>query len=128
MVVSVARPTNTSATDQPQRERLHQQQLHLQHLPRQKLEVAEVLVGLATDTTVYLSRRGEALKVNKLTFTNQAHRGEVLCLKYITIRPPGQDGEDDSGPLSPRNKYLLARKLLLLHLTVRLASSSDRSP
>ena len=34
--------------------------------------VAEVLVGLATDTTVYLSRRGEALKVNKLTFTIRA--------------------------------------------------------
>ena len=33
------------------------------------LLVAEVLVGLATDTTVYLSRQGEALKVNKWTFT-----------------------------------------------------------
>ena len=34
--------------------------------------VAEVLVGLATDTKVYLSRREEALKVNKLTFTIRA--------------------------------------------------------
>ena len=34
--------------------------------------VAEVLVGLATDTTVYLSRRGKALKVDKLTFTIRA--------------------------------------------------------
>ena len=33
---------------------------------------AEVLVGLEPDTTVYLSRRGEALKVNKLTFTIRA--------------------------------------------------------
>ena len=33
---------------------------------------AEVLVDLATDTTVYLSRRGKALKVNKLTFTIRA--------------------------------------------------------
>ena len=31
-----------------------------------------MLVGLATDTTVYLSRRGEVLKVNKLTFTTRA--------------------------------------------------------
>ena len=31
------------------------------------LLVAEVLVGLTTDTPVYLSRRGEALKVNQLT-------------------------------------------------------------
>jgi len=36
------------------------------------LLVAEVLAGLATDTTVYLSRRGEALKVNKLTFAIRA--------------------------------------------------------
>jgi len=36
------------------------------------LLVAEVLVGLATDTTVYLSRRGKALKINKLTFTIRA--------------------------------------------------------
>ena len=33
------------------------------------LLVEEVVVGLATNTTVYLSRRGDALKVNKLTFT-----------------------------------------------------------
>ena len=38
----------------------------------QILFLAEVLVGLATDTTVYLSRRGEALKANKLTFTIRA--------------------------------------------------------
>ena len=37
-----------------------------------ELLVPEVLVGLATDTTVYLSRRGEALKVSKLTFTIRA--------------------------------------------------------
>ena len=36
------------------------------------LLVAEVLVGLATDTTVYLSRHEEALTVNKLIFTNRA--------------------------------------------------------
>ena len=35
-------------------------------LPR--LSAAEVLVNLATDTTVYLSRRGEALEVNESTF------------------------------------------------------------
>ena len=34
--------------------------------------VAEVSVGLATDTTFYLSRWGEALKVNTLTFTIRA--------------------------------------------------------
>ena len=38
----------------------------------ERLLEAEVLVGLATDTTVYLSRRGEALKVKKLTFTIRA--------------------------------------------------------
>ena len=38
------------------------------HLPT-KLSVAEVLVGLATDTTVYLSLWGGALKVTILTFT-----------------------------------------------------------
>jgi len=45
-----------------------------QHAPLQPphLYVAEVLVNLATDTTVYLSRRGGALKVNKLTFTIRA--------------------------------------------------------
>ena len=36
------------------------------------LSVAEVLVRLATDTTFYLSRRGGAHKVNKLTFTIRA--------------------------------------------------------
>ena len=36
------------------------------------LLVAEVLVGLATDTTVYSSQWGEALQVNKLTFTIRA--------------------------------------------------------
>ena len=30
--------------------------------------VAEVFVGLSTDTTLYLSRREEALKVDRLTF------------------------------------------------------------
>ena len=39
---------------------------------RCRLLVAEVLVGLATDTTVYLSRRGEALKVNELTFAHSS--------------------------------------------------------
>ena len=34
--------------------------------------VAEVWVILATDTTVYLSRRGKALKVNALTFAIRA--------------------------------------------------------
>ena len=33
---------------------------------------SEALVGLATDTTVYLSRRGEALTVNKMTFTTRS--------------------------------------------------------
>ena len=40
---------------------------HLESRAGAKLLVAEVLVGLATDTTIYLSRRWEALKVNKLT-------------------------------------------------------------
>ena len=40
--------------------------LHPTHNPRNLSWVAEVLVGLATDTTVYLSRCGSALKVNKL--------------------------------------------------------------
>jgi len=39
---------------------------------RDRLSVAEVLVGLATDTTVYLSWRGGSLKVNTLTFTIRA--------------------------------------------------------
>ena len=34
--------------------------------------LAEVLMGLATDTTIYLSRREEALEVNKLIFTIRA--------------------------------------------------------
>ena len=34
--------------------------------------VAGVLVGLATGTTLYLSQRGEALKVNKSTSTIRA--------------------------------------------------------
>ena len=37
-----------------------------------ELLVAEVLVSLATDATGYLSRREEALKVNKLTFIIRA--------------------------------------------------------
>jgi hypothetical protein len=41
-------------------------------VPQDHLYVAQVLVGLATDTTVYLSRQGEALKVNKLTCTIRA--------------------------------------------------------
>ena len=36
---------------------------------RNLISVAEVLVGLATDTPVYLSRRGGALKANNMTFT-----------------------------------------------------------
>ena len=36
------------------------------------LIVAEVLVGVATDATVFLSRWGEALEVNELTFTIRA--------------------------------------------------------
>ena len=39
---------------------------------RPTLPVAEVLVGLAMDTTVYLSRRGGVFKVHKLTFTLRA--------------------------------------------------------
>jgi len=46
-------------------------QSHRQVMGQFKL-VAEVLVGLATDTTVYLSRWGKALKVNKLTFAIRA--------------------------------------------------------
>jgi len=38
------------------------------------LLVAEVLACLATDTTVYLSRRGEALKVNTLDFHHPRFR------------------------------------------------------
>ena len=34
--------------------------------------LAEGFVGLATDTILHLSRRGEALKVNELTFTIRA--------------------------------------------------------
>ena len=34
--------------------------------------VAEVLVGLATDTTIYLSRQGGVLKVDMLIFTIRA--------------------------------------------------------
>ena len=65
-----------------------------QHLPRQKLEVAEVLVGLATDTTVYLSRRWEALKVNKLTFAIRAsdfswHPGRLGCPLFPRGGAPG---------------------------------------
>ena len=46
--------------------------VHFLVADRVHLLVAEVLVGLATDTAVYLSRRGGALKVNKLTFTIRA--------------------------------------------------------
>ena len=39
-----------------------------------KVFIAEVLVGLATDTTVYSSRRGQALKVNTLTFSTRTSK------------------------------------------------------
>ena len=41
------------------------------------LLVAEVLVGLATDATVYLSRRGDALKVKKMTVAISLHPKQV---------------------------------------------------
>ena len=42
------------------------------HKSRASLSVAEVLVGLATDTRVYSNRRGEVLRVNALAFTIRA--------------------------------------------------------
>ena len=45
---------------------------HSLHPPWTCFSVADVLVGLATDTTLYVSRRGEALQANKLTFTIRA--------------------------------------------------------
>ena len=55
------------------------------------LSVAEVLVGLATDTTVYLSRQRESLQVNTLTFTIRASDSSWH---------PGLPGR----PLFPRNQ------------------------
>ena len=55
--------------------------------------VAEVLVGLATDSTVYSSRWDEALKVNKLTFIIRAfdsswHPGLPGCLLDERLHHP----------------------------------------
>ena len=51
------------------------------------LGLAEVLVGLATDPTVYLSRRGGTLKVNKLTFTCGAEQSlEAVLLQTVDER------------------------------------------
>ena len=52
--------------------------------------VAEVLVCLATDTTVYLSRRGRALKVIKLTFTIQVMvEGKMHPIRYSGLQFDG---------------------------------------
>jgi len=53
------------------------------------------LVGLATDTTVYLSRQGEALKVNKPTFTIRAsdsswHPGLPGRPLFPSVKPDGE--------------------------------------
>ena len=57
--------------------------------------VAEVLVGLATDTTVYLSRRGGGLQVNTLTFTialpiphDTLGSQGALCFLYMHFAEP----------------------------------------
>ena len=66
--------------------------LHRRQSPQLRaLLVTEVLVGLATDTTVYLSRRGEALKVNKLTLAIRAS---------VSSWHPGRPGR----PLFPRGR------------------------
>jgi hypothetical protein len=71
------------------------------------LFVAEVLVGLATDTAAYLSRREDALKVNTLTFIISASDSSWRP------RPPGlqqllDNGgvPDDSGPAERCVRYL----------------------
>ena len=55
---------------------------------------AEVLVGLATDITVYSSRRGDALQVKKMIFTIRAsdsswHPG--LPRRHLLAPPPAGD-------------------------------------
>ena len=54
--------------------------------------VAEVLVRPATDATVYLSRRGEALRVNKLTFTIRASTGMTTTRATRALRPSRASG------------------------------------
>ena len=50
------------------------------------LLVAEVLVGLATDTVVYVSRREEALQVNILTFAIRASEPVRLQVDLCGLR------------------------------------------
>ena len=91
-----------------------QREEELHRLGLEHLLVAEVLVGLPTDTTVYLSRRGGALTVNKLTFNIRAsdsswHPG-----------PPGR-------PLLQREEEL--HRLGLEHMCVRgVPRSSESDP
>ena len=67
---------------------------------------AEVLVGLATDTTVYLSRRGGTLKVDKLTF---AIRASDSCwhpgLPGRPLFPRVQVAFQDGGRVLPPQLY-----------------------
>ena len=96
-----------------------------------EVSVAEVLVGLATDTTVYSSPRGKALEVNQLTFVIRASDsawhpglpGRPLVLTRsrraaswsgkesaslwktvgtVSERPPKPSESSASGPLNPK--------------------------
>ena len=80
---------------------------------------AEVLVGLAKDTPVYLSRRGEALKVDTLTFT--------ICASDSSWHPglPGRplDGIVEVGLLyrrQLRKELSREREFFIDNLVVRI--------
>jgi len=78
----------------------------MQENVRVHLFVAEVLVGLATDTPVVLSRREAALKLNKLTF--------IICASDSSWHP-GLLGR----PLFPRRegeRVVAMQKNVRVHL------------